>query len=185
MVPLMSLWMPILLSAVAVFIASSVIHMLLGYHKTDFGRVPDENATLNALRPLNIPPGEYMVPHATGGADMKDPVFLEKVKSGPNLLITVLPTGMPNMGPLLAQWFAYCVIVSLFAAYVASRTLAPATTYMTVFRVAGTVAFASYALALWSNTIWYRKSVSTTVKSTFDGLIYGLLTAAVFGWLWP
>lgn len=182
---LMSLWIPILVSAVVVFIASSVIHMVLGYHRTDFRRVPDEDAARAALRPLNIPPGDYFMPHSSGGADMKSPAFLEKVNSGPNVVFTVLPPGMINMGKLLGQWFAYCVVVALFAGYVASRTLAPGAPYLTVFRVTGTVAFAGHALALWQAAIWYRKSTTTTTKATFDGLIYALLTGGVFGWLWP
>ena len=56
---------------------------------------------------------------------------------------------------------------------------------MSVFRIAGTVAFAGYTLALWQNVIWFSKSTTTTTKSTFDGLVYALLTGGVFGWLWP
>ncbi len=35
MVSLMSLWIPILVSAVIVFVLSSIIHMVLPYHRTD------------------------------------------------------------------------------------------------------------------------------------------------------
>ncbi len=182
MVSLMSLWLPILLSAVAAFIASSISHMVLGYHKTDFARVPDENAVTTALRAVSIPPGDYMIPWA---ASTEDPAFLERMKTGPNVVMTVLPSGLFDMGKLLGQWFVYCLVVSLFAGYVASRTLGPGAPYMSVFRIAGTVAFAGYTLALWQNVIWYSKSTTTTTKSTFDGLIYALLTGGVFGWLWP
>ena len=36
MVSLADLWLPILLSAVLVFVASSLIHMVLGWHRHDF-----------------------------------------------------------------------------------------------------------------------------------------------------
>jgi hypothetical protein len=185
MVSVLSLWLPILLSAVAVFLASSVIHMVLRYHRADFRSVPDEHAALTALRSLGIQPGDYMMPYAPSEGAMKDPAFLEKMKTGPIVAMTVMPGGPPNMGSLLTKWFLYIVVVSLFAAYVAGRTLPAGTPYLQVFRVAGTVAFVGYSLALWQAAIWYGRSPSATFRSTLDGLIYGLLTGGVFGWLWP
>ena len=185
MVSLASLWMPILLSAVAVFFASSLIHMVLKYHDTDFSPAPDEEGARRALGALNLSPGDYCVPRPSSMAEMKSPAYLAKVQEGPNVVLTVLPKGPPNMGPQLGQWFVFSVVVSLFAAYVASRTIAPATTYLTVFRLTGTVAFCGYALGQWPAAIWYGKSRSATAKGTFDGLVYALLTAGVFGWLWP
>lgn len=184
MVSLMSLWVPTLLSAVVVFIASSIIHMFLKYHGSDFVKLDSEDTVRGALGPLNIPPGEYMVPHVRH-EEMKQPENLEKFESGPVALITVLPNGVPGMGKSLGLWFAYCLLVSLFAAYLAGRTLMPGTEYMEVFRVAGTVAFAGYALALLHDSIWFARKWSTTAKFMFDGLIYAVLTAGVFGWLWP
>jgi hypothetical protein len=183
MVSLASLLLPILLSAVLVFIASSVLHMLLTYHNSDFRRVPDEDAVRGALR--SLPPGDYGVPHAGSMEAMKSPEFAEKMKTGPIVFMTVLPPGSSFMGRALVLWFIYCVVVSLFAAYIASRALDAGADYMDVFRFAGTTAFAAYVLANWQNTIWYRRSAVTNVKNTIDGLIYALLTAGVFGWLWP
>jgi hypothetical protein len=34
-------------------------------------------------------------------------------------------------------------------------------------------------------SIWYSRAWINTIKSTIDGLIYALLTAGTFGWLWP
>jgi hypothetical protein len=185
MVGLMSLWLPILLSAVFVFVVSSIIHMFLGYHSNDFGKVPSEDQVMDALRPFNIPPGDYVVPCAGSSKNMKSPEFVEKVNRGPVAFITVFPTGMPKMGASLAQWFVYCAVVSLFAAYIASRALDPGAHYLAVFRFVGAAAFLGYAVALWQNSIWYKRKWSTTLKSTFDGLVYALFTAGTFGWLWP
>lgn len=185
MTGLLSLWLPILLSAVIVFLASSVIHMFLPWHRNDYPRVPDEEGVRNALRPLAIPPGDYMVPRAMGMEEMKSPVFVEKMKAGPNLILTVLPNGMWGMRKSLALWFLYSVVVGLFAAYVTGRALPPGAEYSSVFRFVGTVAFVGYNLALWQMTIWYHRSVGTTFRTTVDGLIYALLTAGTFGWLWP
>jgi hypothetical protein len=185
MVPLTALWLPILLSAVIVFVASSLIHMASPWHKNDYPRVPNEEGLRAALRPLAIPPGDYMVPRPMGREEMRDPKFAEKVNQGPNLILTVLPNEPWSMGRNLGLWFAYLLVVSLFAAYVASRALPPGAEYLHVFRFVGATAFLGYAAALWQMSIWYRRAWSTTVKATVDGLIYALLTAGTFGWLWP
>jgi hypothetical protein len=140
---------------------------------------------LAALRKFSLAPGDYFIPCATGPADMKTPEYKRKVEQGPLVIMTVLGSNAYAMGRRLVQWFLFTVVVSIFAAYVASRTLPPGTPYITVFRIAGTVAFAGYALGLWPNSIWYSRKWSTTLLSTFDGLIYALLTAGFLGWLWP
>lgn len=185
MVSIPALWLPILLSAVLVFIVSSILHMALPYHKSDFARVPREDDVMDALRPFDIPPGDYGLPLAGSSKEMSNPEFLEKMKRGPVLFMTVLPSGPPAMGASLAQWFLYSVVVGVFSAYVTGRAFGPGTEYLTVFRFTGTIAFAGYALALAQNSIWYKRKWSTTLKSAFDGLLYACVTGGAFGWLWP
>ena len=185
MTGLHALWIPILLSAVLVFVMSSLIHMLSPWHKGDYSRMPNEDKVMDALRPLAIPPGDYMVPRPAGPKDMKSPEFLERLTKGPVMVVTVMPNGMMSMGKAMSGWFAYSVVVSFFAAYVAGRALHPGSDYLHVFRFVGVTALLGYSAALWQMTIWYHRSVSTTIKATVDGLIYALLTAGTFGWLWP
>lgn len=184
MVSLSALWLPILISAVLVFLASFLIHMVVGYHAADYGRVPAEDDVMDALRGFSIPPGDYMVP-CPGRRGARDPEFAAKHRKGPALLMTVFPAGDLSMGKQLAMWFIYCAVVGLFAAYLTSRALPAGTGYPEVFRFAGTVAFAGYGLALWQHSIWYRRKWATTLRSNLDALIYGLLTGGTFGWLWP
>src|SRR5262245_11331819 len=185
MVSLTSLWLPIVLSAVVVFFASFIVHMLLPYHRTDFKKLPSEDELMDALRRFNVPPGDYMAPRANGPSAMRDPAFLEKFKRGPVFTATFMPGGAPTMGPQLAQYFVHCLVVSLFAGYLASRALPAGAEYLRVSQIASTAAFLAYAMSKWSDFIWYRRALSTTVKVTIDGVIYGLLTGGVFGWLWP
>lgn len=185
MTGLHALWLPILLSTVFVFIASSVIHMLSPWHKNDYPRMPNEDAIMEALRPLAIPPGDYLLPRPATRKDMGSPEFLEKANRGPVIVMTVMPNGMMSMGRNLALWFVYCTVVGIFSAYIAGRALPPGVPYLHVFRFVGAVAFIGYSLALWQLSIWYRRSWSITIKATIDGLIYALLTAGTFGWLWP
>lgn len=185
MVPVMTLWLPILLSAVIVFVASSIIHMALPYHKNDLRKLPRQDEIREALRPFAIPPGDYCMPRPDSPAEMKKPEFLEKYKAGPVALITVLPSGPPTMAASLVLWFLYCVVVGVFAAYIAGRALSAGAYYLQVFRFAGCTAFLGYSLALLQSSIWYKRNWGTTILSMFDGLLYGLLTAGTFGWLWP
>lgn len=185
MVSIMSLWIPILLAAVIVFVVSSIIHMLLPYHRTDFAKLPAENQVMDALRPFDIPPGEYVMPRAASPQEMKAPDFVEKVNKGPVAFMTFMRTGMPSMTGSLIQWFVYCVVVGIFAAYITGRALGPGAEYLAVFRFAGSTALLGYTVALWQSSIWYKRAWSTTVKHTVDGAVYALLTAGVFGWLWP
>jgi hypothetical protein len=185
MVSIVSLWLPILLSAVVVFILSSIIHMVLRYHSSDFTKVPDEEKVMDDLRKYNIPPGEYSMPRAGDMKEMSSPEYTEKLKKGPVIMMTVMESGPPNMGLSLFFWFVYSIVVSIFAAYVAGRALGPEAHYLAVFRFVGVTAFIGYGLALWQGTIWYKRKLSSTIKSTFDSLIYALFTAGMFGWLWP
>ena len=185
-VPVMSLWLPILLSAVLVFIVSAIIHMMLGYHASDLKSLPGEDQAMDSLGRLNIPPGDYLIPRAGSMKAMGDPAFIEKYKKGPVVLMTVFPSGRaPGMGKELTLWFVYCVVVGIFAAYVAGRALGPGAPYLAVHRFAGVTAFCGYALALLQNSIWWKKSWSSTLKSMLDGLIYASVTGGTFGWLWP
>ena len=174
-------WMPILLSAVAVFIASSVLHMLLPMHKSDCQGMPGEDDVLSAMRDKNIDPGTYMFPFTECMKDMASDEMIEKYQRGPVGFMTILPSGSPRIGKSLLQWFIYTIFVSLFTAYVLSFTLASEVDYMDVFRISGTVAFMTYALSDVTNSIWKGQSWWVTFKFGIDGLIYALVTAGVFG----
>ena len=97
MVPTLSLLLPVLLSAVLVFVVSSIIHMLLPYHRSDFGKLPAEEEIMDSLREFEIPPGDYVFPFAGNAQAMGSPEFIEKSTKGPVGLMTVIPSGPPTM----------------------------------------------------------------------------------------
>jgi hypothetical protein len=184
MVPIFALWLPILLSAVFVFVLSSLIHMVLGYHAGDYRKVPNEDGLMDALKKLNIPPGDYMFPRPANMKDMGTPEFKEKVLKNPNGLLRIWE-GTTSMAAPMTMWFVYSLVVGVFAAYVTGRALPEGAHYLAVFRFAGVTAFVAYTLAGWQESIWYKRPWSVTLKNTFDGLLYGLVSAGTFGWLWP
>lgn len=185
MLSLAALWLPILLSAVLVFIISSILHMVFSYHDSDFKELPQEKEVMDALRPFNLEEGEYVMPKASSRKERNSEEYKVKMDIGPMGFLTIYPTGPPAMGKNLMLWFIYALVVSVFAGYIADIALEPGAHYLSVFRFTGTTAFVGYSLGLMQNSIWYKRAWSATFKSMFDGLIYALFTAGVFGWLWP
>ncbi len=185
MVALPALWLPILASAVAVFIVSSVIHMALRYHNTDFRAFPDEAAARRALGPLKLAPGDYAMPYCTTMKEAATPEYAARRNEGPVLLMTVMKPGPMVMTGALVKWFAFLVVVGVFAAYVAGLALPPGAEYLKVHRVAGAAAFMAYGLGDVPQSIWHGRSAKVLAKNLADALVYGLVTGGVFGWLWP
>ena len=184
MTELSALWLPVLLSSVLVFVVSSAIHMASPWHKNDYPKLANEDQVMDALRPLGVPPGDYFFPRPGDRQEMSSPAFAEKVKKGPVVMMTVMP-GEMAMGRNLVLWFLYSAVVGLFAAYVGGLALPRGADSMRIVQFTGVTAFVGYSAALWQLSIWYRRSWSITIKSTVDGLVYALVTAGAFGWLWP
>jgi hypothetical protein len=185
MTSMTALWLPILLSSILVFVVSSIIHMASPWHKTDYPKLANEEQVMDALRPLAIAPGDYFMPRPASMADMKSADFQAKMARGPRVLMTVMPPGTAAMTRELSMWFAYLIVVSILTAYVAAHALLPGAPFRAVFRFAGLVSFIAYASALWQLSIWYRRAWAITLKATVDSVIYGVVTAVTFGYLWP
>lgn len=185
MVSIGELWQAILVAAILVFVASTALHMLPTWHRKDYPKLANEDALLEALRPLQLAPGDYMAPRPADSDEMKSPAFAAKLARGPIVVLTVSRQGQVGMGKNLLQWFLFTVVVGIFVAYVAGRALGPEASYLRVHQIAGSVAFGCYAFASWPMSIWYYRSWGNAAKETADALIYGMLTGGAFGWLWP
>lgn len=185
MVSLSALWMPILVSAVLVFVASFLAWVVSPHHKSDWKQLPDEESVRAAMNQEKLAPGQYIVPYAADQKAMQDEAYLKKSSEGPVGILTLREPGPPTMGKPIAMSFIYYIVISTAVAYVAGRTLAPGTDYMRVFQVAGTVAMLTYSGAFFQAAIWFGRPWVPTLKEVGDGIVYGLLTAGAFGWLWP
>ena len=182
MTPLPLLWLPILVSAVIVFIAANILWMALPFwHRSDYKKLPDEGAVLAGLK--SAASGQYIAP----ATDWSKATAEEKaaMQNGPMALLLVRNPNVFSLGKSLTLYFVYALIVSLFVAYISGVTMARGTHYLHVFRVAGTAGVIAYAFRGFPDSIWYGKPWSVTFKELIDGVIYGLLTAGTFGWLWP
>jgi hypothetical protein len=186
MIAVLDLWVPILLSSVLVFVASSVIHMCLPIHKSDYHKVPDEGEVLALLRSKPLEPGGYVFPYCGSMKDMGSPETLEKFRQGPVGYLMIRPSGPPGMGKCLIQWFLYTIVIGVFVAYVASLAgLVRGAGFSSVFRITATVAILGHAVTHVPDSIWKGHPWTSTFKFVADGVVYGLITGATFGWLWP
>jgi hypothetical protein len=180
-----NLWLPICLSATAVFVVSSILHMMIRIHKGDYRKVPGESDLLAAMRAQGLKPGTYMFPCPGSMKEMHTPEMIEKYDKGPVGFMTVVPNGMPGIGKSLVQWFLYSVVISVFVAYIGNLAIDGETDgFRHIFRVTGTVAVLAYAFSSVSDSIWTGLSWVITAKFVFDGIVYGLVTGVVFGLLW-
>jgi len=182
-VSLVSLWLPILVSAVIVFFAAFVAWTILPHHRSDWAAVSNEESLLQAIRGLNLGRGQYVFPHAMTPEGAKSPDAKAKLDEGP--VGSLVIRGAPNLGKSLLQYFIFTLGVSFMVAYVGYAAIPAGVEYITVFRVLGSVAFLAYAAAEIPAAIWFGHTWSSTWKAVIDGLVFGLLTGGVFGWLWP
>lgn len=183
--PFGSLWLPVVVSAVAVFVVSALVHMVLRYHRADYKKLSDEDSVAAAVRKVGPSPGLYFIPYCTDMAQMKDPAMRKKFEEGPVGHLTVLPNGMPGMGKNLVQWFLLCFLVSLLIGYIARHTLSFGAPGLEVMRLTGTVAFAAYGFGYIQDSIWKGIPWSNSLRSLIDAVLYAVTTGLVFRWLWP
>ena len=183
--PLGSLWLPVVVSAVAVFVASSIVHMVLKYHKADYRPFSNESEVADAIRKGGHGPGLYVLPHCADMSQMKDPAVIAKYEKGPVGLVALIPTGAPNMGKLLGLWFGFCLLLSFVVGYVARHTLSNGADGLTVMRVTGTVAFVGYGMGSIIDSIWHGVPWSNTGRAMIDATIYAVVTGLAFRLLWP
>lgn len=182
-VSLLSLWLPILLSTVIVFFAAFLFWQVLPHHRSDWVSVPNEEPLMRVLRDLNLGRGQYVFPHAMTPEGSKDPEAVAKAKEGPLGSLIIWPP--LKMASRLIQYFLFCLAVSFMVAYVGYAAIPAGAEYLHVFRVLGTTAVLAYAAAEIPHAIWFGHTWSSVWKSVIDGLVLGLLTGGVFGWLWP
>ena len=183
---LLSLWLPILLSAVAVFIISSLVHMVLKWHAGDYHGFANEDAVRATIRGGNAAPGHYVVPHCKEMKDMGGEAMQQKYREGPVAHVMILPSGVPNMGRHFTLWFLWSLAVSVVAAYLATRIFGlEHHSARAAAKLIGAVTFIAHGFGNVTESIWMGRPWSSTVKYIADAALYAIGAAFVFYWLWP
>lgn len=184
-VGLMQLWMPILLGTFLAWIASGLIHMAIKYHNSDYQQLSNEDEVMSAVRNGSPSLGIHTFPYCGDMSEMKNPEVQEKFNKGPVGFVTMFPNGMPPMGKLMVQQISYFLVGSILIGYCATLALAPGADYLAVFRFVSAVGFLAFGWANVPFSIWFGHPWSTTGKYLLDALIYALVLAGPFAWLWP
>lgn len=182
---LLELWKPILLGGLAVFVMSALVWMVFPHHKNEWGHLPNEDAVGDAIRAGSPAPGLYGMPYCNDMKEMGTPEFVAKMNRGPVAYVTIAPNGPPAMGPMMAKSAVVNVVVATFVAYLAWHAVPAGAEYLHVFRIVGTATFMAYAFGSMADSIWFGRPWGSFFKQAFDALMYGLVMAGVFGWLWP
>jgi hypothetical protein len=182
---IVSLWLPILLSAVVVFVISSLVHMVLKWHASDYGKLTNEDAVRAAIRAGNPAPGRYVMPQCGDMKDMGSDAMKQKYAEGPVGHLTLLANGQPNMGKYLGMWFLLCVLVSAVAAFLTARLIPmnPGAARGAA-KLVGAICFIAYGFGTLQESIWTGRPISQSVKYLVDSALYALGSAMVFYWLW-
>lgn len=181
----MALVLPAVVAAIVAWVASILTHLVLKYHNSDYNKLENELDVASALGASQAKPAIYTLPFCTDMKALEDPEMRKRFDDGPVAMITVMPKGMPPMGKNIALQVTYFLVGALLVGYCASLALAPGADYLVVFRLTSAVAFLAYAWAVIPFAIWYGHPWSVTAKYLLDGLIYGLVTAGAYAWLWP
>lgn len=180
-----SLWLPILVAAIAVFVASSLVHMVFRWHQSDHRRVANEDAVMAALRDGGIARGQYILPWCEGMKAAQDEAMQAKYRAGPIAVITVFKPGMPQMGGMLLKWFVFNLVVALICAVAIVHLFGAGVGAPYAAHLAGVLTFMAYGAGSAQQAIWMGKPWSTVAKDLLDALIYAAVTAAAFYFLWP
>jgi hypothetical protein len=185
MISLEQLWIPILLAAALVFVASSLIHMMFKWHNSDFHKLANEDEVRATIRAANPTPGQYLIPYCADPKDMQKDALQQKFREGPVGFLMLRPPCAPSMGKPLVLWFLLNLIIAVVAGYLAAKTVPAGASFLAVCRVVSVVTFLAYACGGLQGAIWMGKPWNSTAKEVLDAFIYGLVSGLAFAWLWP
>jgi hypothetical protein len=179
------LWLPIVVAAIGVFVASSLIHMVFKWHASDYRAFPNEDEVAAAIRNGKPSPGQYVIPHCPGMKDMASEAMQARFREGPVGWITLRPNGQPSMGSSLGAWFVFNLLVAAASAAIALQVYGLGADHRAAAHLGALVTLATYIGGSIQNGIWMGKPWGAVAKDIVDGLIFAIVTACAFAWLWP
>jgi hypothetical protein len=177
---LVSLALPIVLSAVALFFASFLSWMVFPFHRKDWVKLDREDDFLKAARECGLTRGSYMFPGCKDKAEMNSPEHQAKWKAGPSGVMTVFP--QVNMGRNLGLTFVYFLVTSFCLAYLATLAVKPGADFMTVFRFVSTAGLLTFLSAIVLHAIWFHARI---IGHVLESIAFAAITGAIFAALWP
>lgn len=186
MISIMSLWAPILLSSVLVFVAAGLLWTALPVHRLDWRPIPGQERLFEAIRAIGLGRGQYAFPHMLTPEGAKNPDVMKQMEEGPVGFLVLKEPGPPNMTKQLGLYLVFVLVVTYMIAYLVSVSMPRGAPFVDVMRAVTTATVLAHGAAEVPGAIWFGRTWKSVLKSVLiDALIYGLITGAVFGWLWP
>jgi hypothetical protein len=182
---LAQLWMPILVTAILVFLASSLIHMVFKWHNSEYRKLANEDEVMAAVRAGAPTPGQYVMPHCADMKLMRDEAMQRKFRDGPVGLLTLRRNGAPHVGGSLLRWFVFVLAVAAIAGVVAAQAVGLPGNNRAGGHLVGMISLLTYAGGSVQNGIWMGRPWTAVAKDLLDSLIYATISALTFMWLWP
>ena len=181
---LIPLWLPILLSAVAIWFISAIVWMALPHHKQDFVGLADEDGFMDYIRRSGIKPGNYVFPDFRGREAMKSEKMQKALSEGPVGHLSVWQMPVTMGGKMVATFIVYLAVSTLIA-YLTRVALPGPAEFAKVFQIAGTAGILAYSFSFIPNALWFGAYKRTIIASFIDGIVFGLITGAIFAWRGP
>ena len=177
---LIELWLPIVLSTVALFFASFLSWMVFQFHRSDWLKLQNEDEFLQGARKCGVEPGNYMFPGCNTPEEMKSESHKQKWEAGPRGVMTVFTK--TSMAQNLALTFIYFLVANFCLAYLGTLALPLGAEFLRVFRFMSTAALLVYLTAIVSHAIWFRVRI---VGHVIDSVIFALIVGVIFAAMWP
>ena len=178
------LWLPILVTAVAVFIASSLIHMVFKWHNSDYRKLSNEDDVRAAIRAGSLVPGQYILPYCHM-KDMQAEEMQKKFRDGPVGFLTLRKSGPPTIGGSLIQWFVFNLALATIVAAIALQTYGLKGEPHRAGHLVGMLSLLAYGGSSVQAGIWVGRPWGSVAKDLVDAVIYATVSALAFLWLWP
>lgn len=180
---LVDLWLPILVGTIVLWFLSFFAWAVSPHHFSDNRKLDDEDALMQLLEEKNVPPGNYLFPYAGNPKEQSDKEYVERYTSGPRGQLNVY--AMPNMAANMGLTIVYFLVTVLTIGYITHVACPPGveeTSFMKVFRIAGTIGVLNYASSGILHRIWFKARIWTGVV---DGVVYGIVLGVIYAGFWP
>lgn len=181
---IVQMWIPIVASGAAVWFYSFFSWAMSPIHKGDFVNLtgPKNRDVMDFIARSGLKPGNYGYGLFADHKEANKPE--NKARWGAEPMGQFSVWARPNMGANMAFTFLFYCLVSVFVAYLGHETLGGAATFGRKFQICGTAGVLAYSFAFVPGSIWFQAGRNSIISHVFDGVMQGLITGAMFAWLW-
>ena len=174
------LLVPIAATGFANHIMSMVAWMALPHHKQEWQQLPIEEEFFELIEHKNVPPGQYLFPHAASPEVMNSEEYQNKIKRVRGTLL--LWERPPHMLASIGMTLTFFLVTAFVIGYLASLALEPGAEFMKVFQFVTTAGLLAHCAGVFPGVFWFKRKVAMDL---IDKVAYAIATGVIFAALWP